>query len=96
MTLELREALYDTRISVVLRYLQTDSERQPRRCLEKQSVNMVVTISIWVALAVMNCWCAYKTSPSLPVLLMTAYGDQTSNAVNAMRNGAVDYLVKTL
>jgi len=31
--------------------------------------------------------------PALPVLLMTAYGDIKS-AVNAMREGAVDYLVK--
>ncbi|MCF7981881.1 MAG: sigma-54 dependent transcriptional regulator, partial [Pseudomonadales bacterium] len=62
--------------------------------LEKQKVNMVVSdvnmggISGHELLERLQ-----HIYPALPVLLMTAYGD-VSSAVNAMRSGAVDYLVK--
>ena len=36
-----------------------------------------------------------RDNPAVPVLLMTAYGN-ISSAVQAMRDGAVDYLIKTI
>jgi len=92
--LELREALYDTLELAGFEVFQTGSGEAALALLEKQSVNMVVSDVNMGGMSGHELLVRLqKTSPSLPVLLMTAYGD-VSNAVNAMRNGAVDYLVK--
>ncbi|MCF7982617.1 MAG: response regulator, partial [Pseudomonadales bacterium] len=92
--LELREALHDTLELAGFEVIQMDSGEAALALLEKQKVNMVVSdvnmggISGHELLERLQ-----HIYPALPVLLMTAYGD-VSSAVNAMRNGAVDYLVK--
>lgn len=90
----LREALCDTLELAGFTTQQADSGEAALRLLNQQMVNMVVTdvnmggMSGHELLAQLQ-----QAHPSLPVLLITAYGD-VSSAVSAMRNGAVDYLVK--
>jgi len=92
--LELREALYDTLELAGFEVFQADSAEAALALLEKHRVSMVVSDVNMGAISGHELLVRLqKTQPSLPVLLMTAYGD-VSNAVNAMRNGAVDYLVK--
>ena len=92
--LELRDALYDTLELADFDVLQADSGEAALALLAGQRVSMVVSdvnmggISGHELLERLQ-----QHYPSLPVLLMTAYGDVNS-AVRAMREGAVDYLVK--
>ena len=92
--LDLREALCDTLELADFDVYQTDSGEAALAFLERQTVNMVVSdvnmggINGHELLARLQ-----KLYPSLPVLLITAYGD-INHAVSAMRDGAVDYLVK--
>ena len=92
--LELREALYDTLDLAGFEVLQADSGEAALALLDKCQTDMVVSD---VNMGAMNGHELLarlgKRYPSLPVLLMTAYADVNS-AVNAMRSGAVDYLVK--
>ncbi len=92
--LELREALADTLELAEFDVFQVDSGEAALAFLEKQSVNMVVSD---VNMGGINghelLVQVQKIYPSLPMLLITAYGD-ISHAVTAMRDGAVDYLVK--
>lgn len=92
--LDLREALYDTLDLAGFEVYQAESGEAALQLLNKTSVDMVVSdvnmgaMNGHELLARLN-----QQYPSLPVLLMTAYADVNS-AVNAMRSGAVDYLVK--
>lgn len=91
---ELREALCDTLELAGFVVFYADSGEAALALLADRPVNMVVSdvnmggISGYELLSQLQ-----QDHPSLPVLLITAYGD-VSSAVNAMRNGAVDYLVK--
>ncbi len=92
--LDLREALYDTLDLAGFEVHQAESGEAALQLLSKTGVDMVVSdvnmgaMNGHELLARLN-----QLYPSLPVLLMTAYADVNS-AVNAMRSGAVDYLVK--
>lgn len=92
--LQLREALCDTLELAEYSVLQADSGEAALEVLAKQSVDMVVSdVNMGGMSGHELLACLQQKFPMLPVLLVTAYGD-VSHAVNAMRNGAVDYLVK--
>ena len=92
--LQLREALCDTLELADYAVLQADSGEAALDVLAKQSVDMVVSdVNMGGMSGHELLACLQQKFPLLPVLLITAYGD-VSHAVNAMRNGAVDYLVK--
>jgi len=92
--LELREALCDTLELADFAVLPADSAEAALTLLEKQSVDMVVTdVNMGGMSGHELLACLQQKYPMLPVLLITAFGD-VSHAVNAMRNGAVDYLLK--
>lgn len=91
---ELREALCDTLELAGYRYREADSGEAALALLERESVDMVVSdvnmggMDGHDLLARIN-----QMKPALPVLLITAYG-AVDRAVDAIRNGAVDYLLK--
>lgn len=91
---DLREALEDTLELEGWKYISAVNGRDALKLLEKNSVSLVVSD---VSMPVMDGYqlLAEVTQkyPGLPMVLMTAYGS-VSQAVEAMRQGAVDYLVK--
>ncbi|WP_185265519.1 sigma-54-dependent transcriptional regulator [Halopseudomonas xiamenensis] len=90
----LREALADTLALGGYDYLEAADGEAALALLQRESVAMVVSdvnmpgMDGHALLRVLR-----ERHPQLPVLLMTAYGT-VQNAVAAMREGAVDYLVK--
>lgn len=92
--LNLREAIVDTLDIEGYQVLQADNGQQALQLLESETVALVVSD---VNMPQMNGYELLRKMsvrwPSLPVLIMTAYGS-ISNAVEAIRNGAVDYLEK--
>lgn len=92
--LELREALADTLELADIEHLTAGSGEEALELLKKQPVEMVVSdvnmpgIDGHQLLAQVR-----KHYPATPVALITAYG-QVEKAVEAIRNGAVDYLMK--
>lgn len=90
----LREALADTLALGGYDYLEAADGEAALTLLQRESVAMVVSdvnmpgMDGHALLRVLR-----ERHPQLPVLLMTAYGT-VQNAVAAMREGAVDYLVK--
>ena len=90
----LREALADTLALGGYDYLEAGDGEAALALLQRESVAMVVSD---VNMPGMDGHALLRTLserfPQLPVLLMTAYGT-VQNAVTAMREGAVDYLVK--
>ncbi|MDX9687275.1 sigma-54-dependent transcriptional regulator [Halopseudomonas formosensis] len=90
----LREALADTLALGGYDYLEAADGEAALTLLQRESVAMVVSD---VNMPGMDGHALLRTLrerfPQLPVLLMTAYGT-VQNAVVAMRDGAVDYLVK--
>jgi len=92
--LELREALCDTLELAQFEVYQVDSGEAALGLLAEQPVSMVVSdINMGGMSGHALLVRLQQHYPSLPVLVMTAYGDVNS-AVQAMRDGAVDYLVK--
>ncbi|MDR9466760.1 sigma-54 dependent transcriptional regulator [Marinospirillum sp.] len=91
---DLREALEDTLELEGWDYVSAVNGRDALKLLEKNSVGLVISD---VSMPVMDGYelLAEVTQkyPGLPMVLMTAYGS-VSQAVEAMRQGAVDYLVK--
>ncbi len=91
---DLREALSDTLELSRYRVLTATDGRHALEMLEKHAVGLVITdvqMPNMNGLALLH---EIKASqPHLPVLLMTAYGVITQ-AVEAMREGACNYLVK--
>jgi len=90
----LREALVDTLELSRYQVLTADDGLQAIEVLKAQPVGLVITdvqmpnmTGLQLLLEIKSHW------PHLPVLLMTAYG-VISQAVEAMREGACDYLVK--
>ena len=90
----LREALADTLMLGGYDYLEAADGEAALALLQRESVAMVVSD---VNMPGMDGHALQRSLrerfPQLPVLLMTAYGT-VQNAVTAMRQGAVDYLVK--
>jgi len=92
--LELREAIADTLELAGFDFLQVGDGEQAVALLEQEPVDIVVTdvnmpgMDGHQLLAHLN-----QAFPGLPVVLMTAFG-QVQKAVDAIRNGAVDYLMK--
>lgn len=92
--LELREAIADTLELAGFDFLQAGDGEQAMAVLETEAVDIVVTdvnmpgMDGHELLGRLN-----QNFPGLPVVLMTAFG-QVQKAVEAIRNGAVDYLMK--
>ncbi len=91
---DLREALCDTLELAGYGFLQAASAEDAIVTLSAESVDMVISdvnmgeMDGHQLLDKIN-----HTYPCLPVLLITAYG-QVDRAIDAIRNGAVDYLLK--
>lgn len=92
--LDLREAIVDTLEIEDYQVLQAGNGQDALAILETENIALVVSD---VNMPQMDGYQLLRKIsvqwPSLPVLIMTAYGS-ISNAVNAIRNGAVDYLEK--
>ncbi|MDH5436774.1 MAG: sigma-54 dependent transcriptional regulator, partial [Gammaproteobacteria bacterium] len=90
----LREALHDTLKIAGYSVTTAEDGNAALSVLESENISMVVSD---VQMAPMDGYTLLKkiksTKGDLPVMLMTAYGD-IQKAVQAMREGAVDYLVK--
>ncbi len=90
----LREALADTLELAGFDVATADNGQQALEVLADQDVHLVVSD---VQMSKMDGHALLKeiktSRPELPVLLMTAYGT-IQKAVQAMRDGAIDYLVK--
>ena len=92
--LDLREALVDTLELAGCSVTQADGAEQALSLLPKQAFDMVVSdINMGQMDGMQLLKEVRKSYPQLPMLLITAYGS-VSASVEAMRNGAVDYLVK--
>lgn len=90
----LREALYDTLNSDELRVLTADSGRAALDIIDTTAVGLVVSdLQMEPMDGVTLLGKIRERHPSLPAVLMTAYGT-IENAVDVMRQGAADYLVK--
>jgi two-component system response regulator FlrC len=92
--LGLREALTDTLALEGIAYVEAGSGEEALQLLKSQVVDMVISdvnmpgMDGHALLAQIR-----QTYPMLPVALITAYG-QVERAVDAIRQGAVDYLMK--
>lgn len=90
----LREALCDTLSLAGFAFLAAEDGEQALGMLDQQDVGLVVTDVQMNRLDGLGLLRRVKTErPELPVLLMTAFGS-IPQAVDAMREGASDYLVK--
>ncbi len=90
----LREALCDTLEMAGYQTLSAADGKAAIEVLGKQQVNMVVSdIQMKPMDGATLLRRIKKLDPGLPVVLMTAYGT-IQKAVQAMREGAIDYLVK--
>lgn len=92
--LDLREALVDTLELAGCTVLQAQSAEEALQIIPDQPLDMVVSDINMGAMDGLQLLKEVRGKfPQLPVLLITAYGS-ISASVEAMRNGAVDYLVK--
>ncbi len=90
----LREALFDTLSSDALPVLTADSGPGALEILNKEQVGLVISdLQMEPMDGVTLLGKIRERFPSLPAVLMTAHGT-IQNAVDVMRNGAADYLVK--
>ncbi len=90
----LREALMETLHMADIKALAAEDGEQALRILEQTQVGLVVSDVQMQPLDGFELLRRVKTlRPELPVILMTAYGT-VQKAVQAMREGAADYLVK--
>jgi len=90
----LREALFDTLASEEQPVLTADNGVAALEIIDNSAVGLVVTdwqMEPMDGLTLLNK--IRKRYPGLPAVLMTAHGT-IKNAVDVMRNGASDYLVK--
>lgn len=91
---DLREALADTLQIVGYRILQAGSGQAALALLENEQVDIVVSdIQMERVNGIQLLARIKEIYPEIPVILMTAYGT-IQQAVEAMREGALDYLVK--
>lgn len=92
--LDLREALVDTLEIAGCTVLSAQSAEEALELIPGASLDMVVSDINMGAMDGLQLLKEIRARfPQLPVLLITAYGS-ISASVDAMRNGAVDYLVK--
>lgn len=92
--LDLREALADTLELAGCRVLQAPSAEEALNIIPAQALDMVVSDINMGAMDGLQLLKEIRGRfPQLPVLLITAYGS-ISASVEAIREGAVDYLVK--
>ncbi len=90
----LREALCDTLSFSGFSFLAAEDGEQALGILNQQDVGLVITDVQMNRIDGLDLLRRVKAErPELPVLLMTAFGS-IPQAVDAMREGAVDYLVK--
>ena len=90
----LREALFDTLNSDNLPVFTADDGTSALDILERENVGLVVTDWRMAPMDGMTLLGRLREDyPGLPAVLMTAHGT-IENAVDVMRNGAADYLVK--
>ena len=90
----LREALFDTLNSADRPVLTADSGPAALDILDNEPVGLVVSdLQMEPMDGVTLLGKIREQHPTLPAVLMTAYGT-IENAVDVMRNGAADYLVK--
>ncbi|RME34166.1 MAG: sigma-54-dependent Fis family transcriptional regulator [Gammaproteobacteria bacterium] len=91
---DLRDALCDTLELAGYRCLSATNGREALELLEREPADLVVSDVQMEKMDGHSLLRAIKQrQPELPVLLMTAYGT-IERAVQAMREGALDYLVK--
>lgn len=91
---ELREAFVDTLELAGCEVIQADSGEAALEVLSQQMVDMVISdINMGKMSGLDLLKTLRKNMPQLPVLLMTAFGSINAS-VDAIRHGAVDYLVK--
>lgn len=91
---DLREALAETLELAGAAVLQADSGERALELLAEQAVAMVVSdVNMGGMDGLELLRTLRRRHPELPVLLATAYGS-IAKSVEAMRSGAVDYLVK--
>ncbi len=91
---ELREALCDTLELAGFNYLEADSGERALEVLAEHHVEMVVSDVNMPGIDGHELLDRIKQQhPGLPVMLITAFG-QVQKAVDAIRAGAVDYLMK--
>jgi len=92
--LELREAIADTLELAGFDFLQAGDGEQALSVLADEAVDIVVTDVNMPGMDGHELLGRLNSGfPGLPVVLMTAFG-QVQKAVEAIRNGAVDYLMK--
>lgn len=90
----LREALIDTLTLAKYQCVEADSGESALLLLKKQVVDIVVSDVQMGGMSGLSLLTSIKTQyPNLPVLLMTAYGT-IDDAVQAMQNGACNYIAK--
>ncbi|WP_022942382.1 sigma-54-dependent transcriptional regulator [Psychromonas hadalis] len=90
----LREALVDTLLLSGYHCSEVDSGEAALIMLNQQKFDMVISDIQMGGMSGLTLQQNIKDKyPSLPVLLMTAYAT-INDAVNAMRDGAIDYLAK--
>lgn len=90
----LREALVTTLRLAGMNYLEADCAEAALGVLEKKPVDLVVSDVNMPGMDGHELLQQVKAKyPGLPMMLITAYG-QIKHAVDAMQNGAADYLVK--
>lgn len=90
----LREALIDTLLLAGYNCVEVDSGESALLTLKKQKFDLVISDIQMGGMSGLDLLQNIKDKyPSLPVLLMTAYAT-INDAVNAMRDGAIDYLAK--
>ncbi|MGK0498866.1 MAG: two-component system response regulator FlrC [Oceanicoccus sp.] len=92
--LDLREALVDTLEIAGCKVVQADCAEAALKIIPQQALDMLVSDINMGAMDGLGLLKQVRALyPQLPVLLITAYGS-VSASVEAIRNGAVDYLVK--
>ena len=90
----LSEALQDTLVTAGYNVITSENGRKALIELESNSVNLIVSdINMPQMSGDELLKKVKKLYPDIPVVLMTAYGT-IEQAVDAMRDGAVDYMVK--
>lgn len=91
---DLREAITDTLALADIQFLEAGSGEEALARLKQNTVDMVISdVNMPGMDGHQLLACLKQQFPSLPVALITAYG-QVERAVDAIRNGAVDYLMK--
>lgn len=91
---QLRDAIVDTLQLQKIQTFEANSAEAAIEMLKKQSVDMVLSDISMGALSGFDLLNHVKSQyPAIPVVLMTAYGE-VEKAVQAIQQGAMDYLVK--